>query len=657
MAFEVSVFTDVASTDSVDGSSGFRFQALSADFPAQAAQWITSFGLHEVDTAWSADPSSQPPTCAYVVADGLRMLSRGSSTGQTLSGRAGNQLTETITTTDPDDFVPYRPAQLFGATNWRLSRAEGNTTPAWVTPLSVRPEFEPDELREWLLADEWAPEVLPAFVELFLAAVRNSSTLVIVGRDIDVVMRWISIGSLLAGPDVLDLEFRALVRFTGRERGRVIGVSPEFGEPNLAHVTWIDLERREISSEDAGDEASVLARWFVDHDPLDSLEAINLFHRWRAGMPLTDAVDAVAVVLLDGDGLDAARTWRAASAMVASTDDVLPTEDLEIHMDGLLDAVIDYKPTTVEEMAIAGAALRRAQQRRMGPASNVYALQLIHMLSSAPSLGAAWCEAVGQGLPPLMWEDSADGAAAGDLVMSALPALTDDDLPAVLSALGPFGLVADARGVHALIDRAVEVLVDDPTRAAGTPDNWWCGELIAEDLRAEVTAALRARDPRHTERLIAGHWDFLASPDGGHPVDSWLRAAALVDLDHSRRVEALSHGRFEPEAWTVAMHSATGAQLPELAHAWIARNELSPDLWDHLATSLDAALAESGGLGGARSLSTWTDLARELERRRDFSETWRQRLAALAERRESASLGGQFKRVFGKKQHHDKEND
>lgn len=70
-----------------------------------------------------------------MVEDGRSYLARGKSTGTTNSGRPGNQLTQAIVSSEPDDFIPYRPAQLYGAVNWTLVKAPTQEAVEWVTPI------------------------------------------------------------------------------------------------------------------------------------------------------------------------------------------------------------------------------------------------------------------------------------------------------------------------------------------------------------------------------------------------------------------------------------------------------------------------------------------------------------------------------------------
>jgi len=113
MAFEVAVYTDCAADESISGRTGFQFMAESAGVTPTDEEFIKNGGLHLVPADLSAqDPETHPQTCVYREHTGRLYLSRGRSTGQTLSGRPGNQLTQTIIG-GAGDVLPMRPAQLF----------------------------------------------------------------------------------------------------------------------------------------------------------------------------------------------------------------------------------------------------------------------------------------------------------------------------------------------------------------------------------------------------------------------------------------------------------------------------------------------------------------------------------------------------------------
>ena len=82
------------------------------------------------------------------------------------NGRPGNLLTQAIATSDPDDFGMMRPAQLFGALNWRLEKAPGQRIDRWPSPLAITPEYEAEALRDMIRADAWAVEHFAQFLTM-----------------------------------------------------------------------------------------------------------------------------------------------------------------------------------------------------------------------------------------------------------------------------------------------------------------------------------------------------------------------------------------------------------------------------------------------------------------------------------------------------------
>ena len=166
--FDVALYTDTRASEAIDGIDGFNFQAISEGMNAQDRQVIRDTLLHRVVVGWNADhdPLDHPPSFAYCGHAGRYYLSRGISTGVTNNGRPGNLLTQAIATSDPDDFGMMRPAQLFGALNWRLEKAPGQRIDRWPSPLAITPEYEAEALRDMIRADAWAVEHFAQFLTM-----------------------------------------------------------------------------------------------------------------------------------------------------------------------------------------------------------------------------------------------------------------------------------------------------------------------------------------------------------------------------------------------------------------------------------------------------------------------------------------------------------
>src|SRR5687768_3613322 len=105
--FAVLTYTDCSAEESTSGRNGFQFHARSSEVTPADEQRISNGLLHVVPLGLDPErPDLHPPTCAYTAVDGRYYLTRGRSTGRTLSGRPGNQVTQAIATDVPADILP-----------------------------------------------------------------------------------------------------------------------------------------------------------------------------------------------------------------------------------------------------------------------------------------------------------------------------------------------------------------------------------------------------------------------------------------------------------------------------------------------------------------------------------------------------------------------
>ena len=254
--FDVALYTDTRASEAIDGIDGFNFQAISEGMNAQDRQVIRDTLLHRVVVGWNADhdPLDHPPSFAYCGHAGRYYLSRGISTGVTNNGRPGNLLTQAIATSDPDDFGMMRPAQLFGALNWRLEKAPGQRIDRWPSPLAITPEYEAEALRDMIRADAWAVEHFAQFLTMVEEVTSdNPKRLVVITADEAVATRWIALGTLFVETTrALSLSIRGLVPDPMTTKADIVAASPDFGpqpDPSVvrAGVTIIDLDRRVLT--------------------------------------------------------------------------------------------------------------------------------------------------------------------------------------------------------------------------------------------------------------------------------------------------------------------------------------------------------------------------------------------------------------------------
>lgn len=352
-ALDVAVYSDTTADEAVDGVEGFNFRALSPGITPEDRRRIREELLHRVHPTWSHDHDelAHPPTCAHTRHGDRHYLARGHSTGPTISGRPGNLVTQVVVTDDVAAFGTYQPAQLYAADAWTLAETPSGELEPWPVPESVRPDFETDALRAMVSNDPWAVRVLPHYVTMLEAAASDAPRrLVLIHRDLDVVMRWIAVGSLLLDDEhAANLTFRALVDDPTRTEAAVVGVSPEFELEPIGGAHVIDLERRTASDVPPSD--SVLARVaaFLDAPDVER-PAFDLAARWEPYVGPALAARAASAV---HGAIPTADAWTVAVELVEALDAAGGADLLARPEPAVVDVLAGWSPSTAEEIRTA----------------------------------------------------------------------------------------------------------------------------------------------------------------------------------------------------------------------------------------------------------------------------------------------------------------
>lgn len=362
---DVAVYSDTTAGESVDGVAGFNFRALSAGITADDRRRIREELLHRVHPTWSHDHDelAHPPTCAHARHDGRHYLARGHSTGLTLSGRPGNLVTQVLVADSVAGFGAYHPAQAYAATSWTLAASPSGPLEPWPAPGAVRPDFEAPALRAMIRSDPWAERVLPHYLTMLEAAIGDVPfRLVLIHRDLDVVMRWIAVGSLLLGAEAAErLTFRALVDDPARSNAAVVGVSPDFELEPIVGANVIDLERRTATPVQPSDSAraradALLAEPFVEPRP-----AFGLMATWA---PYVDAELAARAASALHGAIPTDDAWTLAVELVEALDAAGATSALERPDPSILAALAGWSPRTPDDIRTARET--RDAMRRTG---------------------------------------------------------------------------------------------------------------------------------------------------------------------------------------------------------------------------------------------------------------------------------------------------
>lgn len=622
MAFEVTTYTDVVAGEAVDGVDGFNFQSVSPGVTGVDQQNIRQSLLHRVVPSWALehDPLTHPPTCAYVVRDGRFYLSRGTSTGDTHSGRPGNQITQTIITSDPDDLVPYRPAQLYGATGWTLAKAAGPSSDAWVTPLEVGPEFELAALESLVTSDDWAVSVLPHYLTMIDAAVAPEPTkVVLIHHDLDVVMRWIALGTLFVDADTARaLQFRALVDDPWRADANIVGVSPQFGSSEFSGANVLDLAQRSSPRIEPSESARVRASWFLEQGIDDALNAVDIARRWEPVLGADLARDAARVVALPDAEIPGASGWQTTMATTERLALAGLRDDLALYAEELGEAAVGYGPTSADEFRIAGRAIRSAHELGVDELASGILVPTLEALTAVPPSIAGFARELAASPDPVRWDSAESREAAGAFVAELLSSAPAD----ALSETFALARVVAAPVPDPVLDRAgarlAAVWARTPALGRESWRYWLAGHAVVAATVQALVQSFQAGDDAALRDLLRGEWDFIGSHAGDDVLHGWLTAAQLAQVPLGDRDQKIALTSPLPvAAWRVALAGSSVPGHARLWGTWIVHHGLSADMAATLKARIQDVRAADPRLGGSVPPGDWYPLMDGLSRSPD----------------------------------------
>lgn len=614
--FDILIYTDCAENESLSGRSGFQFTAKSPDASATDEDFVRQRMQHSVPIGMPpADWEQHPPTCAYAVNGGRMYLSRGRSTGATLSGRPGNQLTETIVTGDEFSILPLYPAQLFSAPDWSLTPPGRREVPAWASPLEIAPEFDIPALHALVSADPWASSTLPAFLTMVEQTQGESRVrLVIRHHDQSVVMQWVALASRFLEPEAaLRLEFRVFAEDPISTSAHILGAHPDLTpgfdvrRGSAAGVNVVDLEAHESTAVEPSVTATRHAAWFLAGDPFEALEAIEVSTRWAAAMDAGLAVRAAEIACLTpARAVLAPAALRTVLDAIGALADAGQGDELEAYGDQLVDAVAGVAPTGAPDLLAMVGTVWSLQAIGQTQLAGSLALVALEWAAAQPSSAAAWAAAPGPAGRILTWADEESGSHAAGLVGTVLNSAETTDLDRLFTLAATLGVDVDPVALADPVGRLAGRWRHDPglTPQAGT---WLHSGVVYAELRRGLAAALDLGEADAVASLRAGQWDWMLSTPGAldatEPMAPWLAARAARSASAAERADILrSVAPLAPD-WAWSLFLETGTSLdPEETAAWIqVHGSLAPDLAERIerllaATASDGPWQRRGGV-------------------------------------------------------------
>ncbi|MGO1398712.1 MAG: hypothetical protein ACTHVY_09170 [Brevibacterium yomogidense] len=629
MVFDTTIFTDVARAESVDGAAGFGFQAVSVGIDGADRSVITETLQHGISHRWPSgdDELEHPPTAAYHHKHGRHYLSRGISTGRTVSGRRGNQLTQTIVTRDASDILPYRPAQLYAAGSWALRHAASRECEQWYAPLEIAPEFEAQSLLEWVCEDPWMLKVLPAYLSMLEQVADESSRIVVlVHDDLDVVMRWFALGTLLLDEEAaLSLDYRAFAAEPFRAGGaRLVGAHPALMNlhgTSLAGTHSIDLVARTVSDIDITESAAAVCQWVRRLESFEALEVISIARRWMPLIGVRGGCLGAEMVTGTRETHPGREEWDLGIAVIEELAKRGQRDDLELYLDELADSVASYRLTGAEDFSRAARAARFAAGTGIPGLAQAILDPALESLSREPQHAGVWARELNADRA-WNWQQQGDPKRNADLLTSVALGAPDDALDELLLLAAPLTQALSSEQLEPAVDRALRAALLDPRRVRREFNRWYSAGALRTRLRR--MALERLADAQHTDTVCdqfsQGLWDFLEPgrnevSQGALHFYSWILAGRLARVGIDDRGTSLRNQqeRPGPDTWQLALR---GLQLPDdvsLLRTWCSEVGMSASLIDHLLEELEFVLRQVPRTARAKDLEPWLALVELLE--------------------------------------------
>ena len=539
MAFETAIFTDVTADEAVDGYDGFNFQSVSPGVDGTDMRNIREGMLHVVSPHWplSAEATDHPPTAAFSTRDGRFYLSKGVSTGNTASGRSGNQLTQAIVTTDVGDLSPYVPAQVLGARNWSLQKAENKTSDTWSPPLDIDPALDAAALIEWVQEDEWRRSVLPTYLTMLRSAVAtDGGKAVIVCSDIDEFTKWAALGTVLLEREAaMGTEFRAFVSDPFRTQGTIMGVHPDLSGSSLSGAQVLDAVQHSTSPIEVSPEAETIAGWVLELDPYDALEVVALATRWFAPLGAAGAKAAAEMVSGVTDVTVGRSEWEIGVAAVQALSAAGLKEDLDMYFDELIASVSTYKLEGAADFQRSGEAAGAASAANSNELAAALVETAVEQLLSTPEHASSWATSLlGSGGNDVLAQVDAPVEQVIELVNVAPVQAV---LP-LLSLLSRASSTPSSADVEPALKLVVRHQLADPGSLEDPGPGWLGEERVRADLRTGLIKALTVSGgPERADlyhQFREGAWDFLKPPATETGDEAVILRAHLVAAELGR---------------------------------------------------------------------------------------------------------------------------
>lgn len=587
---ETAVYTDCLADEAVDGRPGFNFRSLGPGITGTQQQIIQERMLHRVSARWDLDndPLAHPPTFTYVRDRESALFSRGRSTGRTNSGRRGNQLTQIVAASASSDLSHLRPAQIYGATRWGGQDADSSTSQDWETPPTIDPGFESRELLEWAKQNGQVLDLLPRFLTMLADSARaddGSMITVIVHRDLDQIMRWAALGTLLLDDtSAARLEIGAILDDPFPGGFRLVGMSPDLAAPPATGVHVLDAEQLTATPVEVTVLADRTVAWLRrDEDVEETLQLAAVAQAWatQAGSSLAAAGAELVLGCSTDTSEEKARTALSLVEALVDTDN---QDDIDTYEEELSLAMGSAPYSAADEVVRSAVAARLVDNIGLDDLAGLLFRRSLLNAARFPEEVTPWLRELhldtdatylnsGQVGQKSDNDDDRQGLAKDlrELLSKDLP---DEAILHIVDLVNRFQIMEEALD-DSLARAAANYLLAHPEELRRT-QGWPQGESIRSKLRRQILD--EPIDPAVWRDLQDGVWDELTGWGEQHPDADVkglreLNAVARLSriLPPAKRAEAIRRQRPAVPAtyWDKGLEGLAVEKHPAVWLAWV----------------------------------------------------------------------------------------
>ncbi|WP_006246539.1 hypothetical protein [Mycolicibacterium tusciae] len=543
MSFRALLYTDCRADESLRGLTGYQFQAASpAARPADEMIMMQELMYRPSPDlmAREAPVSEYPPSFAYYrSADGYA-LATGIYLGQVSGdGRQGNQITHGLFTDEADDLAGTRPAQLFGADFWVREKQPSKRLPDIEPPLLYDDEFDLPVLHKLATGGADAEQFLAKLISAFEGSTGDSWVKTIVScSQPQTALQWIALGTLLIPTEeALSLSIRTFLSDPLSATQRIVAVHPpSLNKPpdvtTLPAVSGIDVDDYRTGPIEVSERAAFWARRFVEGDPYEVVDAVELAGRLRGSEYANRLVAAVAVL---GEPL-------SGGVQVDTVGEVLETFDAAEY-DEFAEQLVDAMEQAEDLGGLTPGSFLRilpVVQRFGGQTSELLDRLQANLLGRA-SISADFARALfADSTWRWTWSQQLTGSSSvARAVPAALAKLESDQLPGAFEFAAALGLPVEPAELRDAIQRLAEYWIHHP-ELSGRQRAWLHGDRVLDVMVQGLEHRVATDLPGDVEAAIEnGKWDWLLDIDwiirGGSPLAPEIAGRSIPKADPQRQ--------------------------------------------------------------------------------------------------------------------------